>query len=125
MLPFVVHYKNKYPGCRIDHSEDHLNVYDQEGNLKVAIKRGGGGALVDLGEQLGAADKHDVSPIPKNARVYKLTAENKIQLDEKHADRRPVAKALAEQFGKVPCIKTLKEKGFEFAGESVEHEEFK
>lgn len=124
MLPFVVHYKNKYPGCHIDHSEDHLNVYDQEGNLQVAIKRGGGGALVDLGEQLGAADKHDVSPIPKNTRVYKLTADNKIQLDEKHAERRLVAKALAGEFGgKVPCIKSLKDKGYEFDGESVEHAE--
>nr|BFD59648.1 hypothetical protein CKG001_17550 [Bdellovibrio sp. CKG001] len=120
MLSFVVHYKNKYPKARVEHNEDQLNVYAQDGSLLVALKRGGGGALVDVGEQLGAKDKHDMSPLPKNARVHKLTVDGKIALDEEHADRKPVAVALADLFGgKVPCIPSLKKKGYEFDGDSL------
>lgn len=120
MLSIVVHYKNKYPKARVEHNEDQLNVYAQDGTLLVALKRGGGGALVDVGEQLGAKDKHDMSPLPKNARVHKLTVDGKIALDELHAERRPEARAIADQFGgKVPCIPSLKKKGYEFDGDSL------
>jgi hypothetical protein len=109
---------NVYPGARIDHSEDHVSVYGDDG-LILAVKRGGGGQLVDMSEALGGSGKYDLSPIPKNARVYKLTADNKIAKDEKAAERLPVAKELVKKFGKVPCIASLKKDGYQFDGDSV------
>ncbi len=119
MLSLVVHFKNKYPGSRIDHSEDHVTVYDQDGNLVVAVKRGGGGQLVDQSATLGAVDKYDLSPLPKNARIHKLSADGKICKDDKASERAPVAQWLADKYGKVPCIETLKKAGFDFDGDSV------
>lgn len=120
MKSIAVHCKNKYPGARVDFSEDHVSVYDQDGNLLVAVRRGGGGVLVDQSKELGARYEHDLSPIPKNSRVFKLNAEGRIELDEKHAERKPIALGLASLYqGRVPSIAQLKNAGYEFDGDSV------
>jgi hypothetical protein len=108
---FVVHYKNKYPNATIDHGDNHLRVVYAKGEVLVSIKRGGGGVILDCQKEDFARDPHDLSPIPKNARVYKLTGEHTIEKDELAAEREPIAKKLAETYGKVPSLvecKTLK-----------------
>lgn len=119
MLSFVAHYKNKFPGARIEFSEENLNVYSSVGVLLIALSRGGGGVLVDQGKTLGALYSHCLSPIPKNTRVFKLTTENCIALDEKSAERAPVADKLVAAHGRVPSIAELEALGYEFNGESV------
>jgi hypothetical protein len=119
MLSYVAHYKNKFPGARVEFSEENLNVYSSAGALLVSLSRGGGGVLVDQGKMLGALYEHCLAPIPKNARVHKLTADNKIALDELHAERTLVAKELTSIYGMVPSIAALKKSGCEFEGDTV------
>lgn len=105
---FVVHYKNKYPTATIDHSDNHLRVISAKGEILVSIKRGGGGVLVDCQNEDFARDPHDLSPLPKNTRVYKLTADHSFAKDELATEREPVAKRLFETYGKVPSIDECK-----------------
>lgn len=115
MKSYVAHYKNKYPGAKIEFSESHLDVTDADGVLRVALRIGGGGVLLDKGEELGATDKHDLSPIPKNARVHKLFADGRLGVDDLASERRVAAKVLAEAHGgKVPSILELKKAGADF-----------
>lgn len=72
MKSLVVHYRNKYPKGRVEASEAHLSVYDSKGELRVAMQKDGHGRLICVSEEMGALDRHDLSPIPKDARVYKL-----------------------------------------------------
>jgi hypothetical protein len=72
MLSLIVHYKNKYPKGRVEHSESGLRVYDSQGQLRVALEKNGAGQLLCVSERYGALDRHDLSPIPKEARRIKL-----------------------------------------------------
>lgn len=116
MKSYVAHYRNKYPGGRVDFSENHLDAYDKDGTLRVALRIGGGGVLLDKGDELGASDKHDLAPIPKNARVHKLTKDGKITLDEKAAERKQAVEKLVSG-GKIHSIAEYKEAGAEVDAE--------
>lgn len=117
MKSYAVHYQNKYPGGRVEWSEDKLDAYCSAGQLRVALRKSGAGHWVDRSEEFGAKDRHDLSPIPKNTRVKKLAADDKICEDEKAAERKPYAlKASAHAcggVGKVPSCEELKEAGEE------------
>ena len=112
MKSYAVHYMNKYPKGKVDFTEDKLNAYDAKGDLVVALRRGGNGQIMDLGPELGAVDRHDLSPLPKNARVFKLYTSGKIGPSEEAAPRAPVADQLAVD-GRVPSIEECKEAGLE------------
>lgn len=112
MKSWVVHYKNKYPGGHVNSSEDSLDVYDNEGSHVVALRKAGGGIWVDKSEELGAIDKHDLSPIPKNARVHKLYESGKIGLSEEAKVRHQESKSLVVA-GKIHSISEYKNHGFE------------
>lgn len=107
----AVHYMNKYPGSQVRLSDDGLDVHCKGGKYRVALRKNGAGQWVDMSDELGCIDRHDLAPIPKNARVMKLFSDGKIGPSEEAAEREPVAAALAEHavggYGKVPSIKDL------------------
>ena len=86
MKSLYLHYKNKYPGGQVRTSEQALDVYSASGEHVVALRRDGAGSLVDQSEALGLRDRHDLAPIPKDARVFKLV-EGKIGKSEEAAER--------------------------------------
>ena len=92
MKSYIVHYKNKYPGSRVEAGEDFLNVYCAGGEHRVALRRNGAGQIVDVSEEYGCLDRHDLAPIPKMSRVHKLHKDGKIGLDEDHVARREFVK---------------------------------
>lgn len=107
MKSFVVHYKNKYPGAKVSHSDDSLDVYSADGSEHyVALRKNGAGQILDVSEEMGCRDRHDLAPIPKAARVHKLHADGRIGLDEQAEERRESQQALADLLlggkGKVP-----------------------
>lgn len=112
MLSLAVHYMNKYPKGSVDYNDDRLDVKDAQGRHCVALRKDGAGGLADWSEKLGCAHKHDLSPIPKDARLYKVK-DGKIAFDEKAEER----KKLLEQFmedGRVLSCEDLSSKGLKF-----------
>ena len=110
---YAVHYRNKFPGGKVDFTEDKLDAYDSEGNHRVALRVAGNGQIVDVGSEVGASDQHCLSPIPKNARVYKLEKNGCIGMDEKASERKEVAKKLLVG-GKILSIEQYREMGVDF-----------
>lgn len=86
MKSLQVHYMNKYPGGSVEASDDKLDVYDVDGVRRLALRKNGGGALVDVSEEQGLPDRHDLSPLPKQARLFKVIGE-KIVKDELYSER--------------------------------------
>lgn len=72
MKHLFTHYKNKYPGGRIDMRDDALDAYDADGEHCVAIRKDGSGSMKCMSKELGARHEHDLSPLPKDARLYKM-----------------------------------------------------
>lgn len=103
MKAWHVHYLNKYPGGQVCSGEDYVDVYDADGNHRVAVRKNGAGQWSDESAAFGLPDCHDLSPIPKDARVHKLHKDGKIGLDEKHAERKAARQALVKD-GKIPSM---------------------
>lgn len=99
-----VHYMNKYPGGRVIATDSSLDVYDADGNHRVSLCKNGAGQWACASGDCGAMDGHDLSPLPKEARVHKLQKDGKIGLDEKHEERMEARKALAVK-GKIEGAK--------------------
>ena len=88
MRHLFLHYKNKYPGGKIEMSEDRLDVYDADGEHAVAVRKSGAGGMVDMSKELGAKHSHDMSPLPKDARLWKNCPKSGAVIkDEKFAER--------------------------------------
>ncbi len=85
--PYVVHYKNKYPDCQVRTSDSSLDVYSKEGHHLVSLRKNGAGQLVDVSEEEGCEERHDLSPIPKESRRFKLYANGMIGKAEEFEDR--------------------------------------
>lgn len=100
---------NKYPGGSVEMSDDKLDAYDHEGRLCVSLRKNGGGQWVDVSEENGLPHKHDLSPIPKQSRLYKVVGEKIVQ-DDQYADR---AKKVEDymQDGKVLSCEELQKSG--------------
>lgn len=111
MRCFLAHYKNKYPKGRVDFSEDKLDAYDEKGNLRVSLRKGGNGQLMDVGSSVGALDAHDLDPIPKNTRAYKHHKDDSVAPSEEFAERLEIAEAVAVK-GKVLSINEYEKAGF-------------
>lgn len=73
-----VHYKNKFPGGRIDASDTHMNVFCADGLHQVSMHKNGNGDWVCRSEELGCVGKHDMGSLPKWARVWKLHKDGRI-----------------------------------------------
>lgn len=113
MKHFAVHYMNKYPNAVVFFDENKLDVLG-DGGLKVALRRNGNGMIVDAGLECGASDKHDVSPIPKDARVYKLYADGSIKKSEESEERKAASLKLVSS-GKILSIKEYSALGYKFS----------
>lgn len=94
MKSWAVHYKNKYPGSQVVHSEESLDVY-KNGEHLVAVRKVCG-SWMDKSEELGCKYKHDLAPIAKEARVHKLHSDGKIGLDEMHEERKQISQSWVE-----------------------------
>jgi hypothetical protein len=87
MKSYICHYKNKYPSCQIKASEDSLDVYSEQGHHLVSLAKNGAGQIVDRSEEMGCFERHDLSPIPKDARCFKLYSDGKIAPAEEYQER--------------------------------------
>lgn len=112
MKAYVVHYKNKFPGCHIVESEGAIDVYGDGGHL-VSLRKNGAGQWEDKSEENGCVERHDLSPIPKDARIHKLHASGRIGLAEEAVERRKAAQKFMKD-GKVQSIEELTKQGWQF-----------
>lgn len=96
-LGLQVHYKNKFPKSSCRASEESLDVHSESGKHLVALRKNGAGQLVDHSESLGCYEKHDLSPLKKDGRCYKLFGDNKIDMAEEYRERRDMVKAEIEK----------------------------
>jgi hypothetical protein len=88
MKSLIVHYKNKYPDCQVSGDESRVDVFTATGKHLIAIRKNGAGQVYDASEELGCAERHDLSPIVKESRVNKLCVDGCIKLDEKQGQER-------------------------------------
>lgn len=91
MKSLIVHYKNKYPKGRVHASDSSLDVFNDKGEHVIALRKNGAGQMLDESEALGLRDRHDLAPIPKDARVHKVV-DGKIGLSEEAEERAEKAK---------------------------------
>lgn len=112
MKSYALHYKNKYPGSVVEYSDDRLDVYRGEDHL-IALRKNGAGQWFDKSEEMGCSERHDLSPIPKDARVYK-EVNGSIALDEKAEERKKLRSKFIKKGGKVLSCEELKSFGFDF-----------
>ncbi len=111
MLSLYVHYINKYPGGQVKASGDSIDVYSKDGAHRVALRKNGAGQWQCESETMGCSDRHDLSPIPKDSRIFKLCKTGKVIRSEEADERQSVADELAAHecggSGKVPSIQEL------------------
>ncbi len=117
MKSLLIHYKNKYPACQIRETDSSFDVYDVDGGHRVALRKTGAGQLVCQSEALGCIDRHDLSPIPKDARLWKMK-DGCVAKDEKHDERLPKMKEFLKD-GKVLSCEELMASGYKFDDKQV------
>jgi hypothetical protein len=114
----IVMFKNRFPGALVSANGHGVYAHDKNGDVLCAVERDGLGRVVDAGSEHGAKFSMSQSPIPRNARVWKLGRDGKISKDEKASERESVARELASKFdGRVPSIEELKKAGWEMKHE--------
>jgi len=114
MNPWYVHYKNKWPGGYVSESENSLDVFCAEGIQRVALRKNGAQQWQDESEKYGLAGRHDLAPIPRDARVFKAI-DGKLGRDESAADREQAReKFMCSEGLKVLSCEELKARGWEF-----------
>jgi hypothetical protein len=85
---YAVHYKNKFPKSQVKFDDNSLDVYSVDGKHLVAVRKTGAGSIKDASKELGCFECHDLSPIPKMTRAYKLYADGNIGMAEEYRERR-------------------------------------
>jgi len=108
MKSLAVHYMNKYPSCRVSFDDTKLDVISKDGEHLIAMRKNGAGQVVDVSEELGLSERHDLSEIPRDCRFMKLGKDSKISKDEMHDERKPHAEKLVGKHGKVLSCAELK-----------------
>lgn len=120
MRPYIAHYRNKYPGGEVDSDgESYLRAYDAKGRLRVVLANAVG-SVVDQKSVVGCMDAHDLSPLPKDCRVWC----NRSSGLERHAEadaREKVAEKIAAEFdGRVPGVEEICGEEFQNSHKFVE-----
>ena len=111
MKSWVVHYKNKYPGAQIRATEESFDVYVGNDH-KLSLRKSGAGGWSDVSEEMGCSEKHDLSPIPKDARIFKVLADGKIGKDERAEEREEFSAEVSKKYGgKIPSVDELQKAG--------------
>lgn len=108
-----VHYRNKYPKARVMHSDQGLDVISSDNELLLALRKNGAGQVIDAQALMGARDAHDLSPLPKDARAYKLFKDGHIGQAEEYSSRVAFAAEIAVK-DRVPSCEELSAAGWEF-----------
>jgi hypothetical protein len=101
MKSYVVHLKNKYPGAQVHSSESAIDVYHQ-GEHVVSVRKDANGHWNCAKDDVGARDKFDLAPIPKDARAFKLYANGKVGPSEEFKEREEKQLEYLAVYGKVP-----------------------
>ena len=111
MKSYYIHLKNKFPTAKVSMQENAVYANDSEsGELLCIVVKNGLGQWIDGQADHGAKFAWDLSPIPKDARVFKQCPKTLgIICDELADDRRIKAKEYVKAFGKVPSIIELEE----------------
>lgn len=118
MKSLLIHYKNKYFKGEVRQGDDYLDVYDAEGRHCVALRKSGAGVMIDQSKELGCEHSHDLSPIPKDARLYKLV-DGKLMKDDKFEARLKLVEKFMDD-GKVLSCEELEKAGkFKFDAKQV------
>lgn len=103
MKSYVAHYRNKYPGGQVSFDDERIDAFCADGKHRVALRKNGAGQWVDLSEEMGCVDRHDLSPIPKECRAWKLYKDGRIGPAEEYDERAPKAIEVAKVYdGRVP-----------------------
>lgn len=102
----VVHLKNKYPDCQVYASESSISVVRENEEI-LLLKKDAHGSFVDVSEEYGYSERFDLAPIPKEARLHKLSKDGKICKDELCEERKPIAEAIFRKYGKIPSVDEL------------------
>jgi len=97
---YFVHYKNKYGGM-VHMTDSSLDVYNQEGEHCVALRKNGAGQIVDASKEFGCKESHDLAPIEKKFRAHKLFKDGSIGKDEEYLSRSEECKKAYKDHGKV------------------------
>lgn len=114
MKAWLPHYRNKYPGGSVRISEESVDVYNSAGEHVVAVRKDGGGSWCDRSEEFGCRDRHDLAPIPKDSRIFKIDAKGALVKDELAAEREPLVKNFVEGDKVLSCEELKKAKKFDF-----------
>lgn len=114
MKSLSVHYRNKYPGGKVIETEESLDVFDAKGDHCVALRKNGAGIMSCQSMALGCKHTHDLAPIPKDARLFKMR-DGKLSKDEKYEERVKAHKDfLCGDDSKVLSCAELSEQGYKF-----------
>lgn len=108
----VVHVKNKYPQAQVRADDQGLDAYSQDGEHILAIRKNGANQFVDQSAELGCRDRFDLSPLPKESRVFKVV-DGKIGFAEE-ADARKESRKRYMKGDKVLSCEELKKEGWDF-----------
>lgn len=118
MKSLLVHYKNKYFGGEIRQGDDYLDVYDKDGRHCVALRKSGAGMMIDQSKELGCEHEHDLSPIPKDARLWKIK-DGKLAKDEQYDARLKQVEKFMEDGKVLSCEALEKAEKFKFDSKQV------
>ena len=116
MKSWLVHLKNKYPGCKVISTETSMDVYDVDGEHLVALRKNGAGQWADHSQEFGCSERHCLAPIPKEARLYKVHKESgHIVADELYKERvKGIDRFACDKRRKILSCEELKARGWEF-----------
>lgn len=100
-LAVICHVKSKYVGFLVLPQANGYDVFRKNGEHMVCVRDG-----QDLSEQLGCAHRHCLSPIPKDARLFKVK-DGKIVQDELFEQRLEARKKYVSEDGHVPSCEEI------------------
>lgn len=111
MKSWLIHYTNKYPGGRVDVLQRDIVVFCAQGKKRVQLWKNGVDMWVDVSADHLCLDRHDLAPLPKEARAFKLYGDGSVGKAEEYEERIKVCQALASHPiggpGKVPSVDEL------------------
>ena len=102
----LVHLYNKYPQHRVIDGGDSISVVSGEDlKLVMRVEKTAHGVYECVQAKSGAREAFDLSPISKDARVYKLHADGSIGKDELAPERKKLSEEMVKKHGKIISVK--------------------
>lgn len=107
MKALICHLKNKFINAVVTGTGHSISVVSRQGELLVYLVKDASGNY-RCAQDHGAKYPFDLSPIPKDARYYKLHKDNKIAPCEEGQERKDCAYDYCKKYGYVPSESELK-----------------